>query len=174
MKRAIPRLRIPAAEKTPETAVPAAEARNAAAVISVVKTAVCRKDAGTVHGSILKSALTAKSAIQLPEDAKTPNIETCGSCQQNSIYFPVEQRYVSAVCSTTTDNCPAINQGATNPPSRCYECRAGELLCSPTASTEGCSAAAVINMKECIPSGKRCDANQNCCSGFACIEGYCY
>lgn len=107
--------------------------------------------------------------------AKTPNPETCGLCNQNAIFSPMDQKCVNAVCSTTSDNCPAINSESTNPPSYCYECRVGELLCSTTSSKAGCSAAALINMNECTPSGRKCDGKTDkCCSGMPCIEGYCY
>ena len=103
----------------------------------------------------------------------TPN--TCGLCPQNQIYSPENSKCVNAVCSTITDDCPSINYGSLNPPSKCYACKSGEYSCKAKTSTSGCSAGSIINLQECVPSGRQCiEGVSSCCSGTPCIEGYCY
>ena len=99
----------------------------------------------------------------------------CGLCPQNQIYSPEDSKCVNAVCSTITDDCPSINSESVNPPSKCYECKSGEYICKAKTSTSGCSAGSIINLQECVPSGRLCiEGINNCCSGAPCIEGYCY
>ena len=100
---------------------------------------------------------------------------TCGLCPQYQIYSPTESKCINAVCSTTTDDCPSINSGATNPPAKCYACKAGEYICKANTSTSGCSAGTVINAAQCVPAGQQCvEGVSECCSGMPCVQGYCY
>ena len=100
---------------------------------------------------------------------------TCGLCPQNQIYSPEDSKCVNAVCSTTTDDCPSINSGATNPPAKCYACKSGEYVCKANTSTSGCSAGVVINAAQCVPAGQQCvEGVSECCSGMPCVQGYCY
>ena len=100
---------------------------------------------------------------------------TCGLCPQNQIYSPEDSKCVNAVCSTTTDDCPSINSESVNPPAKCYACKSGEYVCKAKTSTSGCSAGSIINLQECVPSGRLCiEGISSCCSGTPCIEGYCY
>jgi len=99
----------------------------------------------------------------------------CGLCAQGEIYSPEDSKCIKAVCSTTTDDCPTLNSGATNPPSKCYECKTGEYVCKAKTSTSGCSAGAVINAAQCVPAGQQCvEGVSECCSGMPCVQGYCY
>ena len=99
----------------------------------------------------------------------------CGLCPQNQIYSSEDSKCVNAVCSTITDDCPTLNSSATNPPAKCYECKSGEYICKAKTSTSGCSAGSLINLKECVPSGRHCiEGITECCSGSPCIQGYCY
>lgn len=99
----------------------------------------------------------------------------CGLCPQHQIYSSENSKCVDAACSSTTDNCSAINSDSINPPAKCYECQPGELICKAKTSTSGCSAGSLINMMECTPSGKHCiDGISICCSGTPCIQGFCY
>lgn len=102
------------------------------------------------------------------------NPATCGHCDQGQVYSPEEARCLDAACSTTTDNCQMLNAGSFNPPARCFQCNAGELICKASTSTSGCSSGRVINAKTCIPSGGECSASTDCCSGMPCIDGFCY
>ena len=100
---------------------------------------------------------------------------TCGLCPQGQIYSPEDSKCVNAVCSTTTDDCPSLNSGATNPPAKCYECKSGEYICKASTSTSGCSAGTVINAAQCVPAGQQCvEGVSECCSGMPCVQGYCY
>ena len=100
---------------------------------------------------------------------------TCGLCPQNQIYSPTDSKCVDAVCSATTDNCPSLNSGATNPPAKCYACKSGEFICKANTSTSGCSAGVVINAAQCVPAGQQCvEGVSECCSGMPCVQGYCY
>lgn len=100
---------------------------------------------------------------------------TCGLCSQGEIYSPEDSKCIKAVCSTTTDDCPSINSGATNPPAKCYACKAGEYICKANTSTSGCSAGTVINAAQCVPAGQQCiEGVSKCCSGMPCVQGYCY
>ena len=100
---------------------------------------------------------------------------TCGLCPQNQIYSPEDSKCVDAVCSATTDNCPSLNSGATNPPAKCYACKSGEYICKANTSTSGCSAGVVINAAQCVPAGQQCvEGVSECCSGMPCVQGYCY
>jgi hypothetical protein len=100
---------------------------------------------------------------------------TCGLCPQYQIYSPTESKCITAVCSTTTDDCPSINSGATNPPAKCYACKSGEYICKANTSTSGCSAGTVINAAQCVPAGQQCvEGVSECCSGMPCVQGYCY
>lgn len=99
----------------------------------------------------------------------------CGLCPQNQIYSPDDSKCVNAVCSLTTDDCPSINAGATNPPAKCYACKSGEYICKANTSTSGCSAGVVINAAQCVPAGQQCvEGVSECCSGMPCVQGYCY
>jgi hypothetical protein len=99
----------------------------------------------------------------------------CGLCQQGDIYVPTDSKCAPAVCSTTTDNCPNLNNGSTNPKPSCFACKSGEFICQADTTSEGCSANLIINVKECISSGKQCVPGVNeCCSGMPCVQGYCY
>ena len=106
--------------------------------------------------------------------SSTQNPAACGHCDQGEIYSPEESKCVSAACSTTTDNCPALNSGSFNPPARCFRCAAGDFICKASTSTSGCSSGRVINAKVCIPSGGECSAAADCCSGMPCVDGFCY
>ncbi len=101
---------------------------------------------------------------------------TCGLCAQGEIWSPSDSKCISAVCSATTDNCPSLNIGATNPSAACYKCKSGELICQANTTQSGCSASGVIiNAAQCIPSGQQCvEGVSECCSGMPCIDGYCY
>jgi len=100
---------------------------------------------------------------------------TCGLCAQGEIYSPEDSKCISAACSTTTDNCPSFNSGATNPPAKCYACKSGEYICKANTSTSGCSAGTVINAAQCVPAGQQCvEGVSECCSGMPCVQGYCY
>ena len=100
---------------------------------------------------------------------------TCGLCPQNQVYSPEDSKCIDAVCSTTTDNCPTLNSGATNPPAKCYACKSGEYICKANTSTSGCSAGVVINAAQCVPAGQQCvEGVSECCSGMPCVQGYCY
>ena len=100
---------------------------------------------------------------------------TCGLCPQNQVYSPEDSKCIDAVCSTTTDNCPTLNSGATNPPAKCYACKSGEYICKANPSTSGCSAGVVINAAQCVPAGQQCvEGVSECCSGMPCVQGYCY
>lgn len=100
---------------------------------------------------------------------------TCGLCPQYQIYSPSDSKCLAAACSSTTDDCPSINSGATNPPAKCYSCKAGELVCKANTATSGCSAGFIVNMNECVPSGRQCiEGVSECCSGMPCIQGFCY
>ena len=100
---------------------------------------------------------------------------TCGLCNQNAVYSPSDSKCLATACSSTTDDCPSINSGATNPPAKCYSCKAGELVCKANTATSGCSAGFIVNMNECIPSGRQCiEGVSECCSGMPCIQGFCY
>lgn len=100
---------------------------------------------------------------------------TCGLCAQGEIYSPQDSKCISAACSTTTDNCPSFNSGATNPPAKCYACKSGEYICKANTSTSGCSAGTVINAAQCVPAGQQCiEGVSECCSGMPCVQGYCY
>ena len=99
----------------------------------------------------------------------------CGLCPQGQIYSPEDSKCVNAACSTTTDDCPSINAGATNPAAKCYACKAGEYICQAKTSTSGCSAGTVINAAQCVPAGQQCvEGVSECCSGMPCVQGYCY
>lgn len=100
----------------------------------------------------------------------------CGLCNQGAVWSPEDSQCYSAVCSTTTDNCPSFNKDSVNPPADCYKCRPGELICQTTTAKSGCSASGyIINTAQCIPSGQRCEEGiTECCSGMPCISGYCY
>ena len=107
--------------------------------------------------------------------AKEASPATCGLCANGEIYSPEDSKCLTAACSTTTDNCPTINAGATNPPAKCYECKSGELVCKAKTSTSGCSAGVVINAAQCVPAGQQCvEGVSECCSGMPCVQGYCY
>lgn len=107
--------------------------------------------------------------------AKEASPATCGLCANGEIYSPEDSKCIPAICSSTTDNCPTINSGATNPPAKCYECKAGELICKANTSTSGCSAGTVINAAQCVPAGQQCvEGVSECCSGMPCVQGYCY
>ena len=101
---------------------------------------------------------------------------TCGLCAQGEIWSPEDNKCISAVCSSTTDNCPSLNTGATNPPASCYKCKAGELICQANTTQSGCSASGVIiNAAQCVPAGQQCvEGVSECCSGMPCVQGYCY
>ena len=100
---------------------------------------------------------------------------TCGLCPQGQIYSPEDSKCINAACSTTTDDCPSLNSGATNPPAKCYECKSGEYVCKAKTSTSGCSAGVVINAAQCVPAGQQCvEGVSECCSGMPCVQGYCY
>ncbi|MBO7126077.1 hypothetical protein J6W78_00860 [bacterium] len=99
----------------------------------------------------------------------------CGLCPQNQIYSPEDSKCVNAVCSMTTDDCPVLNSNSLNPPAKCYACKPGEYICKAKTTSSGCSSGTIINMKECIPSGRQCiEGVTNCCSGSPCIQGFCY
>lgn len=104
------------------------------------------------------------------------DVTKCGLCKLGEIYSPDEAKCIIPVCSTTTDNCPTLNEGATGLSAKCYECVATDgFVCRPNSYGSGCSAGAVINMKKCIPSGQQCtEGVSECCSGTPCVEGYCY
>ena len=107
--------------------------------------------------------------------SSSANVSTCGLCSQGEIYSPSDSKCLPAACSTTTDNCSSINQGASNPPAKCYSCKAGDFTCQKNTTTSGCSAGMIINMNQCIPSGQQCvEGLSECCSGMPCIEGFCY
>ena len=104
----------------------------------------------------------------------TQNVLTCGHCDQGEVYSPEDSKCISSACSTTTDNCPALNQNSYNQPAKCYHCAEGEYICKANSSTSGCSSGMVINAKTCIPSGGECSAATDCCSGMPCVNGFCY
>lgn len=105
----------------------------------------------------------------------TPDASKCGLCPQGEIYISTESKCVSAVCSTTTDNCPTLNAASTSPKPACFECKSGEFICKAKTGTSGCSAGVLINAAQCIPAGQQCVAGvSECCSGMPCIQGYCY
>ncbi len=107
--------------------------------------------------------------------AKEANPGTCGLCPNGEIYSPDDSKCITSVCSSTTDNCPTLNSGATNPPAKCYECKSGELICKAKTSTSGCSAGTIINAAQCVPAGQQCvEGVSECCSGMPCVQGYCY
>ncbi len=56
-------------------------------------------------------------------DTPTPGV--CGLCPQGQVYDGA--RCIPAVCSTTIDACPTINQGEAYPV--CWECKSGEFIC---------------------------------------------
>lgn len=98
---------------------------------------------------------------------------TCGLCQNGEVYSPEDSKCLPAICSSSTDNCPTINAGASKP--QCYECKTGELVCKVKSSTSGCSAGTVINAAQCVPAGQQCvEGVSECCSGMPCVQGYCY
>ena len=106
-------------------------------------------------------------------DNATPAV--CGLCPQGQLYSPDESKCINAVCSTTTDDCPSLNTGATNPPAKCYACKSGEYICQAKTSTSGCSAGSIINATQCVPAGQQCvEGVSECCSGMPCVQGYCY
>ena len=99
----------------------------------------------------------------------------CGLCANGEIYSPDDSKCLPAICSTTTDNCPTINAGATKPDAKCYKCESGEFVCKANTSTSGCSAGVVINAAQCVPAGQQCvEGVSECCSGMPCVQGYCY
>lgn len=105
----------------------------------------------------------------------TQSPAVCGLCPNGEIYSAEDSKCISAVCSTTTDNCPSLNSGSTKPQPKCFECQSGELICKAKTTTSGCSAGVVINAAQCIPAGQNCiDSISECCSGMPCVEGYCY
>jgi len=105
----------------------------------------------------------------------TAEASKCGLCAQGEIYIPTDSKCVSAVCSTTTDNCKTLNAGSTSPKPECFECKSGEFICKAKTGTSGCSAGVLINAAQCIPAGQQCVAGvSECCSGMPCIQGYCY
>lgn len=105
----------------------------------------------------------------------TPTAGTCGLCDQGEVYSPDDSKCLSAACSTTTDKCPTFNSNSSNPPAKCYECKAGDLICKANTSTSGCSAGTVINATQCVPAGQQCiEGVSECCSGMPCVQGYCY
>ncbi len=108
--------------------------------------------------------------------SKEASPAVCGLCNQGELFSPEDSKCYSAVCSTTTDNCPSINQDSVNPPASCYKCKAGELICQTTTAKSGCSASGtIINTALCIPSGQQCaKGSAECCSGMPCIDGFCY
>jgi hypothetical protein len=106
------------------------------------------------------------------EKNATPTI--CGLCSLGEIFSPEESKCISAVCSTTTDNCPSINSSSSNPPSKCFKCDS-ELICKANTTSSGCSAGSVINATQCVPAGQNCvEGISECCSGMPCVQGYCY
>lgn len=107
--------------------------------------------------------------------ATAATIETCGMCAQGQIYSPEDSKCIAAACSTSTDQCPSLNEGSTNPPAKCFECKSSEYICKASTSTSGCSAGTVINAAQCVPAGQQCvEGVSECCSGMPCVQGYCY
>ncbi len=103
----------------------------------------------------------------------TPDASKCGLCANGEIYMPDESKCVAAVCSTTTDNCSALNSSEEKP--ECFECKSGEFICEEdTACSQG-SSGVLVNAAQCTPAGQKCVAGiSECCSGMPCVEGYCY
>ena len=117
----------------------------------------------------------AEKGLTAVKCATEANPSVCGLCPNGEIYSPTDSKCISAVCSSTTDNCPSINSASTNPPAKCFECKQGELVCTAKTTTSGCSAGTVINAAQCVPAGQQCvEGISECCSGMPCVQGYCY
>ena len=103
----------------------------------------------------------------------TPEAATCGLCANGEIYIPSQSMCIPAVCSTSTNNCPTLNAGSTDPDPECFECRSGEFICTERSN---CSSVVIINSAKCKPAGQKCSPGlmSNCCSGMPCVDGYCY
>jgi len=101
----------------------------------------------------------------------TSTLQQCGICKQGEVYMDGKQ-CVPAACKVGETKCQTYS--STDPNSKCFECKTGDLVCyeNPTCNTG--SALMLLNAKECIPAGEVCTENDTCCSGQPCIQGYCY
>ena len=102
---------------------------------------------------------------------KTADIKVCGLCKQGEIYSD-GKTCIPAACNSSTDKCSSYNSTKAN--AKCYQCKAGELICYENTTTCKTGSGMIIDALSCVPAGENCNVKSLCCSGQPCISGYCY
>ncbi len=103
----------------------------------------------------------------------TATSQKCGLCKQGEV-FADGKTCVPAACKSGETKCQDYN--ATSSRKKCFECKAGELVCYDNTSNTQCTGSALMlfDAAKCVPAGEQCTADSTCCSGQPCIQGYCY